>query len=101
MLAHEVDRGAVDWATLAVGGATWEDLDPLEFERVRRLASASGAAADRVLATLSDREIANALGMTRGGVIMTTGALLLFGRTEAIRDYLPTHDAAFQVLRGL
>ncbi len=28
MLAHEVDRGAVDWATLGVGGANWEDLDP-------------------------------------------------------------------------
>ncbi|GID25196.1 RNA-binding domain-containing protein [Paractinoplanes brasiliensis] len=101
MLAHEVDRGAVDWATLAVGGATWDDLDPLEFERVRRLAGASGAAADRVLATLSDREIANALGMTRAGANVTTGALLLFGRTGAIRDHLPTHDAAFQVLRGL
>jgi ATP-dependent DNA helicase RecG len=101
MLAHEVDRGAVDWATLRVGGAIWEDLDPLEFERVRRLAGASGAVADRVLATLSDREIANALGMTRSDAAVTAGALLLFGRIDAIRKYLPTHEAAFQVLRGL
>jgi ATP-dependent DNA helicase RecG len=28
MLAHEVDRGAVDWAGLRIGGATWADLDP-------------------------------------------------------------------------
>ena len=28
MLAHEVDRGAVDWARLRIGGATWADLDP-------------------------------------------------------------------------
>ncbi|XVU24875.1 ATP-binding protein [Actinoplanes sp. CA-054009] len=101
MLAHEVDRGAVDWASLGVGGASWDDLDPLEFERARRLAVESGAAADRVLATLSDREIANALGMTRVGVPITAGALLLFGKVEAIRNHLPTHDAAFQVLRGL
>jgi ATP-dependent DNA helicase RecG len=101
MLAHEVDRGAVDWATIGIGGASWEDLDPLEFERVRRLAGASGAAADRLLATLSDREIANALGLTRHDAAVTAGALLLFGRVNAIRRYLPTHDAAFQVLRGL
>jgi len=101
MLAHEVDRGAVDWATLGVGGAKWTDLDPLEFERARRLVSSSGAAADRLLATLSDHEIANALGLTRNDSAVTAGALLLFGRIDAIRDYLPTHDAAFQVLRGL
>lgn len=31
--AHEVDRGAVDYASLPIHGARWEDLDPLEFER--------------------------------------------------------------------
>ena len=43
MLAHEVDRGAVDWAGLRVAGAVWADLDPLEFERLRQMAgTASG-----------------------------------------------------------
>jgi ATP-dependent DNA helicase RecG len=37
MLAHEVDRGAMDWAGLRVGGAEWSDLDPLEFERLRQM----------------------------------------------------------------
>ncbi len=37
MLAHEVDRGAVNYAALPAHSATWEDLDPLEFRRVRRL----------------------------------------------------------------
>ncbi|MFF5079652.1 DNA glycosylase AlkZ-like family protein [Actinoplanes sp. NPDC000266] len=101
MLAHEVDRGAVDWATLNVGGAAWADLDPLEFERVRRLVSNSGASADRLLGTLSDREIASALGLARLDDGVTAGALLLFGKVDAIRRYLPTHEAAFQVLRGL
>jgi predicted HTH transcriptional regulator/REP element-mobilizing transposase RayT len=31
----------------------------------------------------------------------TAGTLLLFGRSEALRRFLPTHEAAFQVLRGL
>lgn len=100
MLAHEVDRGAVDWAAVQVGGASWENLDPLEFERLRRLASSSGTGADGVLASLSDREIASALGLVRSDADVTAGALLLFGKSDALRRFLPTHEAAFQVLRG-
>lgn len=101
MLAHEVDRGAVDWAGLRIGGATWADLDPLEFERLRRLTASAGDRADRLLASLSDREIASALGLMRTETEVTAGTLLLFGRSEALRRFLPTHEAAFQVLRGL
>jgi ATP-dependent DNA helicase RecG len=101
MLAHEVDRGAVDWAALPTGGAIWEDLDPLEFERLRRLVATAGSGGDDLLASLSDREIASALGLTRHDAEVTTGALLLFGRVDALRRLVPTHDAAFQVLRGL
>jgi len=100
MLAHEVDRGAVDYASLPVHGAVWNDLDPLEFERVRRLVTEAGSHGDQVLATLSDLDIANAAGLTRSGAEVTTGALLLFGRPPALRRFLPTHEAAFQVLRG-
>lgn len=101
MLAHEVDRGAVDWAGLRIGGAVWGDLDPLEFERLRRLTNTAGDRADRLLASLSDREIASALGLVRAEAEVTAGALLLFGRSEALRRFLPTHEAAFHVLRGL
>jgi ATP-dependent DNA helicase RecG len=100
MLAHEVDRGAVDWASLPVSGATWGDLDPLEFERLRGLASAANSGADRALGSLADREIVRALGLMRSGEDVTTGALLLFGRVESLRTFVPTHKAAFQVLRG-
>jgi ATP-dependent DNA helicase RecG len=101
MLAHEVDRGAVDWAGLRVGGAEWADLDPLEFERLRQMVGNASGGADRPLGTLSDREIASALGFTRHDAEVTTGGLLMFGKTDAIRRFLPTHEAAFQVLRGL
>jgi ATP-dependent DNA helicase RecG len=53
-----------------------------------------------VLASLSDREIASALGLVRSDADVTAGALLLFGKTDALRRFLPTHEAAFQVLRG-
>jgi ATP-dependent DNA helicase RecG len=78
MLAHEVDRGAVDWAGLRVGGAEWTDLDPLEFERLRRMVGNASGGADRPLGTLSDREIASALGFKRHDAEVTTGGLLMF-----------------------
>ena len=54
-----------------------------------------------MLATLSDREIISALGLIRNDNEITTGALLLFGREDSLARYLPTHEGAFQVLRGL
>lgn len=101
MLASEIDRAAVDFAALPVRGANWSHLDPLEFERVRQLVSAAGDRADRVLPELSDREIAHALGLVRSEAEVTTGALLLFGRPEALGTFVPTHEVAFQVLHGL
>jgi len=101
MLAHEVDRGAVDWAALRVGGAEWADLDPLEFERLRQMIATAVTGSDRVLGTLSDREIASALGLVGRDGEVTTGALLMFGRPDALRRFLPSHEAAFQVMRGL
>jgi len=103
MLAHQIERGAVDYAALEIPEARWDDLDPLEFERLRRLIQESGARGDGDLAKLSDVEIAKALGVVvANGEIraIRAGALLLFGREAAIRRFLPTHEAAFQVLSG-
>lgn len=101
MLAREIDRGAADFARLPAHGATWDDLDPFEFERVRRLIADAGDRADRVLTTLADHELARALGLEVPGFDVSTGGLLLFGREAALRRHIPTHEAAFQVLRGL
>ncbi|OAA25218.1 ATP-dependent DNA helicase RecG [Frankia sp. EI5c] len=104
MLAHEIDRGAVDYSALPVPDATWGDLDPLEFERFRRLVRESAGYGDRVLAELDDQDLARALGLLEhhgGTVVICAGALLLFGREEAIRRHCPTHEAAFQAMRGL
>jgi ATP-dependent DNA helicase RecG len=101
MLAREIDRGAADFARLPAPGATWHDLDPFEFERVRRLVADAGERADRVLATLADQELTRALGVEVPESEVSTGGLLLFGREAALRRHIPTHEAAFQVLRGL
>lgn len=103
MLAHEIDRGALDYAALPARGATWDALDPREFDRFRGLVALAGGAGDGQLAGLSDLDIARALGVVRysdGELFPTIGALLLFGRPGPLREYIPTHEAAFQVLRG-
>ncbi len=104
MLSREIDRGRTDFAALPVAGARCSDLDPLEFERLRRLVREAGARSDAVLSELSDVEVARALGVARGDVDepeLLTGALLLFGREPALRSFVPTHEVAFQVLADL
>lgn len=101
MLASEIDRGVIDFARLPARGACWDDLDPLEFERVRRLATEASGRADQALAGLSDREIAHALGTGQPDEEVSIGSLLLFGKPDALRRFVPTHEAAFQVLRNL
>lgn len=103
MLAREIDRGAVDFASLPARGATMEDLDPKEFDRFRTMASASGA--DSVIAGLSNVEICRALGVvkpTDDDVDRPTlGAVLLFGNEDAVVQHMPNHEVAFQLFSGL
>ena len=101
MLADRIDRGEVDYAAIPELRATMSDLDPMEFERFRRLAGR--AANEGSLSTLSDQEILKALGLasTVGeSMELRRGALLLFGRSASISKFIPTHEVAFQVLRG-
>ena len=103
MFARKSSVGEADYAALRVPGARWDDLDPLEFERLRSFARAASTNGGRGIATLTDVEIARALGVVGTGPEEPeplAGALLLFGRPEAIRRHLPTHSVTFQVLRG-
>jgi ATP-dependent DNA helicase RecG len=103
MLAHEIDRGATDYAAIEVPEADWGDLDPLEFERFRRLVREGGSGADAALLGLSDLDIAKALGVVTANHdlrAIRAGALLLFGKEDAIKRFVPTHEIAFQALRG-
>jgi len=95
------DRGQADVTALPVPDATWDDLDPLEFARLRRMVEEHRG--DVALLELSDEEIAGALGLVQGegGELRPTLAgLLLVGKEAALRKYVPAHEVAFQVLRG-
>jgi ATP-dependent DNA helicase RecG len=90
-----------DYTAQVLPDSSWEDLDPLEFERLRQVVQRHPSA-DKGLLDLPDAELAQALGLARtyeGRLVPTVGGLLVLGREGAIRRLMPTHEAAFQVLR--
>lgn len=103
MQAREADRGALDYTALNLPEVAWSELDPLEFDRFRRSIRERHARSDEMLLDLPNLELAKALGAVEANGAVTSVrvlGLLLFGRDEALRRYLPTHEVAFQVLRG-
>jgi len=104
MQSLQGDRGLFDQSAVLLPDARWEDLDPLEFHRFRRSVRERIGRSDSSLQDLDDLEIAKALGVVdANGQVhgVRLAAILLFGREEAIRRFVPAHEAAFQVLRGL
>lgn len=97
------DRGLRDFTAQVVSGAEWDDLDPLEFERLRRMVR-ENPGGDTALLNLSNEALAGALGLVKrdetGRLRPTVAGLLIAGREHALRDYLPAHEVAFQVLHG-
>lgn len=93
--------GLMDASAQIVAGATLADLDPLERERLRQCVQQYGG--DRVLLELDDEALDGALGLTArlpdgSGRAPTLTGLLLIGRELALRELVPTHEFAFQVL---
>jgi ATP-dependent DNA helicase RecG len=107
MRFHEIqslqaERGLLDYSALIVHEARWSDLDALEFERFRR-SIRERRGGDQSLSILPDLELAKALGAVEAdGTVKNVRVLglLMFGKEEAIRSLMPTHEVAFQVLRG-
>jgi ATP-dependent DNA helicase RecG len=92
--------GLTDVSAQPVAGATLADFDPLERERLRQAIQKFGG--DRVLLELDDEALDGALGFTtraeQGVRVPTLTGLLVIGRENALRELVPTHELAFQVL---
>lgn len=105
MLPHDrssraTAMGVLDVSAQPVEGATLADFDPLERERLRQAVQQFGG--DRVLLELDDEAVDGALGFTArlpdGRRVPTLCGLLVIGRETALRQRLPAHEFAFQVL---
>jgi ATP-dependent DNA helicase RecG len=104
MQSLQADRSLLDPSAQVVAAADWHDLDPLELERFRRSVRERRGRSDESLLELSDLELAKALGVVdANGQVrgLRLAALLLFGKEDALRRFVPTHEVAFQALRGL
>ncbi|MFZ1382537.1 MAG: RNA-binding domain-containing protein [Scrofimicrobium sp.] len=100
MLAQAHSARGSDYAATLARGASFTDLDPQEFARFRHLCSVSKG--DVSLGMLTDHQILRALRLSapEDPELITLGAILLFGTSEALERYVPTHEVIFQELRG-
>jgi ATP-dependent DNA helicase RecG len=99
--SRESDLRLSDYSALPVAGADAGVLDSAERHRLRQ--AIERYRGDRSLLGLDDAELDGALGLIRsesGQRVPTVAGLLLIGRESAIREHIPTHEAAFQVLEG-
>ena len=91
----------LDFSAQPVPGAVYNDLDPLERERLRRIILTYNG--EKSLLELPDEELDKALQLVLtadGKLIPTYTGLLLIGRQQKIREFMPTAEAGFQMLRG-
>ena len=103
MRPHEVvgragSIGVLDFSSVTLSTATKSDLSDAEFSRFREMAESDG---DKSLTSLSGRDLLQALNLTDSEENITVGALLLFGKEEAIAEHLPAYEVGFQELDHL
>ena len=99
--ARLAELGVADPSAQPIPGATLDDLDPAERARLRQFVERFHG--DRALLEISDEELDGALGLTlrqEGERVPTLAGMLLMGRDSSLRDLVPAHEVAFQVLDG-
>ena len=96
------DLGRLDFSAQPVPDATRDEFDPLERDRLRRIIG-TYQSSDRNLLELTDEELEKSLQLTvtvDGKTMPTLTGLLLLGKGESLKRFVPTHRASFQVMSG-
>ncbi len=92
----------MDPSALPIEALSMDELDALQRLRIRNAIKKYGG--DQSLLPLADEELDGALGLAvkgpDGRLHPTIAGLLLLGNERQLRQYLPAHEVAFQVLRG-
>ena len=100
-LQRQSTMGIVDPSAMPLSGLGSDQLDPLQRLRIRNTIKRYGG--DQSLLPLADEELDGALGLVTnvdGMRCPTVAGLLLLGNESLLRQHLPSHEIAFQVLRG-
>jgi len=95
------ELGQLDFSAQPILNAEYADLDSLERERLRNIISINRG--ETGLLELSDEELDKALHLVvtvNEKLVPTITGLLLIGRSESIKKFIPTAEVAFQVLIG-
>lgn len=96
VLSRAGSTGERDFTRTPVPDLSVDDLDPIEIDRLRTLAS--GENGDEVLASLNDDALLRALGLVDMGGQLNLASVVLFGREAALRRHMPGAEVAFQQL---
>lgn len=95
------DHGWLDYSRLPLGHL---GMDPLEFDRCRRVIRENRHRRNEAWLGLDNLELARALGAverSNGATAVRVPGLLLLGHADAPAAVLPAHEVAFQVLSGM
>lgn len=95
------DLSLLDFSGQPVPDATKDDLDPIERVRLRNIIKINYGEAS--LLELTDDELDSALQLTKeveGKHIPTITGILLIGKRESIKRFVPTMETSIQVLSG-
>ena len=103
---HEItsrlsELSLLDFSAQPVPGAQYEDLDPIERERLRGIIRSYNG--EKYLLELSDEELDKAMQfvVTMGEQLVPTyTGMLVLGRKEKLRELIPTAESAFIMMRG-
>ncbi len=90
-----------DYSAQPVPDAVYEDLDPVERERLRHIIR--DYRGETALLELEDTELERALQLVvreNNKLVPTYAGLLLIGKAERLRELMPTAESAIQVLEG-
>ncbi|MFH1922872.1 MAG: ATP-binding protein [Planctomycetota bacterium] len=100
-IQRQSSLGLADPSAIPLTSLTVETLNPLERQRIRESIRRYGG--DMSLIPLADEELDGALGLVtaiEGVRRPTVAGLLILGREEVLRQHVPAHEVAFQVLEG-
>lgn len=91
----------LDFSAQPVPGASYQDLDSLERERLRRIILSYNG--EKYLLELPDDELDKALQLVvtvADQLVPTYTGMLLLGKKEKLREYMPTAESAFLMMNG-